>query len=163
MAIIQLPKAVGEIQEATLMSEDYYTFRIVDEPEILPNANLRAQEAGEPYNAEKAGHNLVLNVRVEHEDPMVNGRMFTKYLPMPKDGDENRIVPTTGQTMLDWKLEKLKQHSEAFAGRVIADDEDSLSFEVGSRAALYISTGSNFKTGEPESQLDFNKEPRPVL
>lgn len=163
MAIIQLPKAVGDIQEARLLDEDYYTMRIVEEPEVKPNANLRNKEEGKNYDEEKCGYNLVLKLRIEHEDPMINGRFFTKWLSLPGDNDAGKIIPSTGQSVLDSKLENLKKYAEAFSGQVVAEDADSLSFEVGQRAALFVSTGANFQTGEPESQLDFNKEPRPVL
>lgn len=163
MAIIQLPKQVGDIQEAQLLKEDYYTMRIVDEPEIKPNAQLRAKEEGKPYSEEKCGHNLVLKLRIEHEDPMIHGRMFTKWLPLPGENDADRIVPSTGQSVLDSKLETLRKYAEAFSGQVIDESSDQLSFETGQRAALFVSTGENFQSGEPESQLDFNKEPRPVL
>ena len=163
MAIIQLPKAIGDIQEAQLMAEDYYTMRITQEPTIEPNRELKNKEEGKPCDESKCGHNLILKLRVEHEDPMLNGRFFTKYLPLPKEGDESNIIPSTGQSVLDSKLETLRKYYEAFSGQLADDNMDQLSFEAGQRAALYVSTGSNFRTGEAESQLDFNKEPKPIL
>lgn len=163
MTIINLPKAIGDIQEAQLLPEDYYVMKITQEPTIEPNAEMKKQEAGESFNEDKAGHNLVLRLRVEHDDPMINGRQFTKWLSLPKEGDESRVIESTGQTIQDFKLEQLSKWYEALSGQVADPSMESLSFEVGQRCAVHVETGEDFRTHEAVSQINFNKDPKPVL
>jgi hypothetical protein len=162
MTVLNLPKTFGEVQEASLLNEDWYLMRVVEEPKVEPNAQNRAQAKGEPHDPEKVGHNFVIKLKIEADDPMINGRPFTKYLSLPNDHDSSRFHPLTGQDMVDWKLEQIRKWGEAFAGQPIADDSAEISVAEGDRAYIFVSTAPDFRSGEDRNELDMNKDPKPV-
>jgi hypothetical protein len=162
MTVLNLPKTLGEVQEARLLDEDWYLMRVVEEPKIEPNAHNRAQMKGEQYDPEKVGHNFILKLKIESEEPMINGRAFTKYLSLPNEHDDSRSHALTGQSMTDWKLEQIKKYAEAFSGNLLDDSTDEIVINEGDRAYIYVSTAPDNRTGDDRNELDMNKDPKPV-
>jgi hypothetical protein len=149
-------KSANDIQGAVLLEEGFYLMRIVSEPEILPNRKKKDGMSEE----DGAGDNLVLKLRIQSDDPVENGRAFTKYLPMPKESDANDYDRFTGQPALDKKMERIVAWVEAFGGTV---DEDE--FDLASGAEAYVWVCQRAGQGEGAgliNDLDFESLPKPV-
>lgn len=188
---LRLPKAFDEVTEATLIDEDWYTLRLYKQPVILPNGALKAymkennlSASGSPEAIEDAlyaaadqaggeivvledgreqacGLNWVLNLKIVHEDQMINGRMFKAYLPVPCRGDADRVTPM-GQTVEDSKMEKIMKYLEAFKGGAIDGTAQSAELSQGDMAQFYIVQRFNERMERDENTIDINNDPMPV-
>jgi hypothetical protein len=87
MATFETNKALGDIERPELLPGDWYICRIMKEPVLKPN-NKEKQGLSE---AEGAGNNLNLFVRVQSENPKWNGRPFFLSLPWPTEHDEGEV------------------------------------------------------------------------
>ena len=178
MTVITLPKNFDDIETPTLLEDDYYQMRLVKAPEVLPNAVLKAfaKERGikdfqaalasalaEDYTSDEGkypGFNLVLSLRTVHDDPMINGRAFKRYLSLPNDGDRKRVIGT-GQTSEDFKMSQLMAELSAFLGGPPSGNEVEL--EPGMMAEYYVTTQASLRDpNRLENTIDMNSVPQAV-
>ena len=188
MSNLRLSKSFDEVTETILLEEDWYNMRLVKEPAVLPNGALKEWmknngkgTGGDPedivnqlytYADEAAGYqnekeqyaslNWVLFLRVIHEDPMINGRAFRVYLPIPNKADAKRTTQQ-GQLIEDFKMERIKTHLEAFAGREIDGSTDSAELAPGDMASFYVVTRHNEYFDREENSIDIGTDPMPVM
>lgn len=156
MPTFKLTKNISDIVEPELIPEDWYTMKITKEPKFQDN---KKKKDGGP-DAEGAAVNLVLVLRVQHEDPMIHGRGFTKYLRWPEAKDANEILGS-GQTMEDFLTESIGQVASAFFGMEVEADE--VEFEVGQEASFYVISEIDNRDGVTlRNALDINQAPKPV-
>lgn len=174
-SVLTLPKNMDDIQEATLLDEDWYVMRISKDPTIKPNSVLRnfmkennienpneglavALEGNYVDEADRRpGLNWVIALRVVHDDPMINGRSFIKYLGIPNSSDKAR-TSTLGQTIEDEKMEKIRKTLEAFHGDTPHGNEAEL--EAGMTAQYYVIQEPSFRDENTlANALDINTDP----
>ncbi len=105
----QVPKSFDEIKEAVLAPEGVYKF-IVTKVESMPN------KAG-------TGNNIVIDLTLTGDTEDHNGIIQTIYLPLPNPLDEGRTT-RAGQSMVDWKLQNIKDNVEALGGEIKGDTFD---------------------------------------
>lgn len=147
----KFPKSVSEISSGSVLVPGYYRARLVKEPVIQDN---RKKKDG-LSEAEGAGQNLILKLRLISDDPTENGRAFTKYLPMPRDCDADEVDAFTGQPIIDRKMEAIVQWVEAFGGTI---DEDEFDLTAGGEAAIPIVIEQ--RDGQDTNSVDFNAPPK---
>ena len=131
MAEFEFLKDMDDIEEPVLLSEDWYTVRVVDQPELKKNAAARDGKAYE----DGAGMNLEIPVRVVSEIPEENGRRFRLYIPYPVEEDLQHY-DARGQLKYDAKLERLKNFCESFTKCHI--EGNKISIAVGAEGKIYI-------------------------
>ena len=150
MAEFELSKAVDEIQEATPLPPEWYLARLVQEPKLEDNAKMKAGGA----DAEGAGQNLVLRVRVQDENPEFNGRQLTKWLSWPNEKDEGEFTGN-GQPKVDWKMESIVTWCKALGGD---PSGNTVSFTAGSECYVYVVQEEY--NGELRNSIDMNSPPK---
>lgn len=151
-----LPKDLDKIQEPEVLPEDYYKFRIVEEPTVEPNKRMKEGGADAPG----AGNNLILNLRVVSETPEHNGRPFKKWLSLPTEADKTDIT-AMGQTKEDFKMSMLAKIQQGFSG--VSAEGNELTFEAGQEAYCYVTQGLDQSGTRMINELDFlNSEVKPV-
>jgi len=155
MGRFTMTKNASDIGGPTHLPEDWYEMEILSEPEISPNKKKQRGMTEE----EGAGDNLVLTLRVNHEDPSFDGRRFTVWLPWPTERDAGTFS-ASGQTMEDWKLERIVAHAEAFGGSPAEGDE--VEFSVGSCALFYVVQGFAQDGVTIRNDIDIRTKPRSV-
>lgn len=185
MSILTAPKSFDEIEEATTIEEGWYTCKLVKEPTMQANRVLKnfikernlpastdinkalAAAVAEGYyevNDDREafpGINWVLPLRVQHDDPSIHGRAFTKYLPLWGPQDEGKVTPL-GQPVADSKMEAVQEHVLALGGDVSGDQ---IELTPGGIAEFYIETAVGTfgqSKGKMVNQLSMNVSPRPV-
>ncbi|MFA7162263.1 MAG: hypothetical protein WC083_06810 [Candidatus Methanomethylophilaceae archaeon] len=149
----KFPKSAENIQGTVILPAGYYRMRLVKEPAIEPN---RKKKDGLPPS-EGAGDNFVLRLRIISDDPVENGRAFTKWLPMPTENDANEFDQFTGQPMLDRKMESIVKWVEAFGGTIAGDEFD---LRAGGEAAVAVIVED--REGTPVNSIDMNADPKPL-
>ena len=158
MAEFGLPKSIDEIQEkGALLEPEWYKVRLTKEPKAVPN---KVKKANGPK--EQARDNLVLSLRVVSEDPSVNGRPFTKYLPMPNNNDFEIMDEFVGIPKGDRMLGTALKWSTAF-GNDCSDGK--LHFDAGQEAYVYIIQEYDNRVESPteddlRNSIDMNALPR---
>ena len=158
MAEFGLPKSIDEIQEkGALLEPEWYKVRLTKEPKAVPN---KVKKANGPK--EQARDNLVLSLRVVSEDPSVNGRPFTKYLPMPNNNDFEIMDEFVGIPKGDRMLGTALKWSTAF-GNDCSDGK--LHFNAGQEAYVYIIQEYDNRVESPteddlRNSIDMNALPR---
>ena len=165
MATFEFNKKIGDIEKAELLPEDWYTLRLVKEPKNpVPNTKKKNGLS----EAEGAGDNIVLNFRVQSDNPKYHGRPFTKWLGVPNNTDEETFSQFTGQRKSDEKLERIALWAAALAGKEIKalGASKKLSFNQGDECLVYICQESDTREGHeddpPKNAIDFNSVPRPI-
>lgn len=160
MAEFELGKAIDDIQEkGALLEAEWYKVRLTKEPKREPN---KVKKANGPK--EKSRDNLILRLRVVSEDPTINGRPFTKYLPMPNNFDFEAIDEIFGVPKGDRMLSTALKWSVAF-GNDCSDGK--LHFDAGQEAYIYITQGYDNRVESPteddlRNEIDMNAIPRSV-
>ena len=176
---LTMPKSIEEIESPEALEDDFYEMRLVKDPQIMPNKVLRAymkahnikkapealaQAIGENYTDEDGKYpslNWVLDLRIVHEDPMVDGRGFRYYLPLPNDADKDR-VNMLGQVVEDEKMEKIAAVAGALMG--IDASGDTISLEANMSAMFPLETVVSFKDeSKMVNQISLNQMPQPVM
>lgn len=152
MPIFTLPKKVEEIVAGVPLPVGWYKAKLVQEVELRSNKKKKEGLS----EAEGAGETLALNLRVVSEDPEINGRSFTKYLPWPNDTDEELRMPRSGQKKSDWKMDVIVDWTEAFNNEEVEGRD--ISFVVGSEAFVYVE--QQMVDGNPENDLSMNIKPK---
>lgn len=174
-SVLNMPKSFDDVAQPEPMPEDWYTMRLMKDPEVLPNAVLKkymadtgtksAEEALESairanYQGEDGktpGLNWVLSLRTVHDMAELSGRSFRRYLPLPNALDKERYT-ANGQTFEDWKMENILGEVEAFTGAPPAGDQVTL--EAGQVAMYYVKVRYNEQRGRNENEIDINMAPR---
>lgn len=160
MAEFGLPKNIDEIQEkGALLEPEWYRIRLVKEVKLEPN---KIKKSGGPQ--EKQRDNLVLTLRVVSSDPSVNGRPFTKWLPMPNKFDFEAMDEYTGVPKGDRMLSTALKWSTAF-GNDCSDGK--LHFESGQECFVYVIQEYDNRVESPteddlRNAIDINALPRSV-
>lgn len=161
MATFESNKSYDDIQQAELLPDDWYVVKIVKQPKLVPNNKKKAGVSEE----DGARDNIVINMRVVHENPLWNGRAFTKWLPHPNTSDGDRPdYLQTGMTMEDSLLDTQRKWAKAFGGEG-AVDGNKISFEPGSEAMIYIEQSFDGREGREEeliNNIPLDMIPRPV-
>lgn len=163
MATFKMNKKIGDIEKPELLPDDWYIVRLVKEPKLAPN---KAKRNG-LSEAEGAGDNIVLNFRVQSDNPKWHGRPFTKWLGVPNDADEENYNEYSGMKKSDEKLERIAQWAAALAGKSIdtLTNNKNLEFNSGDECMVYIVQELDNREGHEEemtNSIDFNSVPRPV-
>ncbi len=130
---------VDGIQEAELLPVDWYTVEIVQDRDGKGPYKEANKAMKEDPGAEKAGYNLVINVRVYEPDiPEFNNRAFRLWLSLPTPNDEETFT-AGGQKTSHMKASSIFNISAGFQGIPREEMEGStVSFPVGSRAKMYV-------------------------
>jgi len=181
----QAPKTLNEIQEAQLLPEDWYELRIAKEPPIRANKVLRdyakanglkmndveaMQEALAQANEENFRNdmgkypslNIMLPLRVVAPgDPLIDGRAFQVYLPLPHSRDNERSTPL-GQLEIDSKMERIAAHMSAFWGDEYNPASAEIEFQPGQSAYFYIESAYDDYFKQNRNNISMNEPPRPV-
>jgi len=163
MATFKFNKPVGDIEQPQLLPDDWYVVRLVKEPKAMPNSKKKNGLS----EAEGAGDNIVLNLRVQNDNPKWHGRPFTKWLGIPSEADEGTTNEWTGMKKSDEKLERIAQWAAAFAGKEITSlaKNKNLEFNSGSECLVYITQEVDGREGHEDeitNSIDFNSVPRPL-
>uniref|UniRef100_A0A6H2A0D7 Uncharacterized protein n=1 Tax=viral metagenome TaxID=1070528 RepID=A0A6H2A0D7_9ZZZZ len=130
-----LNKPSSEIIEPEAIPQDWYLCKLVKEPVQMKNKKL--QDGG--VNADGAGFNLIFNLRVEDEDPEINGRGFRFIASLPNKSDEGKTT-NNGMSMIDFKEKSLVKIYAAFIGEEDSDkvDVESVEFTPGMKAYFFV-------------------------
>ena len=147
-------KSVDDVHDPELMPEDWYPMEIAVEPIQELNAK---QKAGGP-EADGAGENIVLRLRVVSDVPEYNGRQLTKWLSLPNPSDEGKFTQQ-GQSFEDWKISIIAAWALAFGRKAEGEDVD---FDVGGQAMVLIIQGLAQDGTTIENKIDFNSLPRAI-
>jgi hypothetical protein len=132
---------------------------LIKEPKLEPN---KVKKNRGPK--EKQRDNIVLRLRVVSSDPSINGRPFTKWLPMPNNYDFEEMDETLGVPRGDRMLGSARQWSTAF-GNDCSDGK--LHFEQGQECFVYIIQEYDNRVESPteddlRNAIDMNALPRNV-
>jgi len=155
MATFDLGMDVDDVQEAQLLPEDWYNCEVVTDPEQQPN---KAMKGGGP-DADKAGFNIVLRLRVVDSLPEYNGRQFTMWLPLPNDSDDG--VFAGGQPARDSKVARIAGVASALSGESVKGSEATI--VEGMRARFLITQKIDNRDGQTlRNELAPFTPPRPI-
>jgi len=136
MATFELPKSLDEIQEQELLPEDWYVMRLKEEPKLEPSKKKKADPSDPDGRM-----NLVLRLKVVHDNPQWNGRGFTKWLAMPNEKDRTEMIEATGQLKEDFFMQRIAEVLGAFGHEV---DGKSIEINAGDEAQFYVSQQPSF-------------------
>ena len=162
MTTFNMTKKAEDIKEGVPVPEDWYPLEILEEPlppEECPNKKKQAGAS----EAEGAGDNIILQLRLNHDDPMYDGRRFRVWLPYPNETDK-KTYGVGGQTKEDSKLELIRDVYAAFAGLNPEDVEgDEIEFSLGDKAEFYVTHGLDQQGAKVIDEVNvFRNLPRPV-
>lgn len=138
-------KAVDEIQKPIPMPEDWYKFRIVEEPTREPNKKMK-----ENPDQEGAGYNIVVKLKSVSNDELYDGRPFTRWLSLPNKSDEGRFTGR-GQPMVDFKAEQISKFVAGFGGGI---DGETAELTKGMEAYLYVIQKMDGESGDVFNEID---------
>ena len=86
----------------------------IEEPEQIPGGTYNVVIKRASMEPNKAGDSTNLVVRMTViKDPDYRDRGLTKWLALPKNGDEDRILES-GHSLADFKLLQIRRFAEAF-------------------------------------------------
>ena len=149
---VNLGKSIDDLTKKEPLEEGYYVARITKVTEKAPNKAMR--EGGE--SAEGAGYNTILDLKLEDEDPLINGRYFRKYLVLPRESDKE-MPGFQYQTMFEQRIADYLEVLAAFEGCEMNElDPENAEFRVGTKARIYIQTGVDFRSQEPVDEIAMN-------
>ncbi len=159
MSTFNLTKKASDVEEGINVPEDWYNLEILEEP--AKEQNKKASRG--LSEAEGAGENIVLNLRLNHEDPRYDGRRFRVWLPYPNETDKI-TYGVGGQTKEDSKLELIIAVYAAFAGLDPTSVEgDEVDFSLGDKAEFYVTQGLDQQGVRVVNEVSvFKNLPRPV-
>lgn len=146
MPTFNLGKPIDDVIDPELMPKDWYPFTIYKEPTQEPNKVLKA---GDP-TADKAGHNVVVDVRCIDESEH-RGRIFRIWLGLPGVGDKERTNPTTGATTLDDKVKRNAKFALDFGGVV---EGEVFSISLGGTGMLFVTQGMDLSGQNMVNSID---------
>ena len=152
-----------DIQEPTLLPEDWYGFEITRDPYEAKNSAWT--EAGEKLSLdeafainEKASMNIVINGRLLSDVPEFSGRTFTKWLSLPNKFDNDRWM-NNGQPRTDWKADQIYKWLEALQGE---SEGTKVNFVLGQKCMVYIEQGPDQSGENIVNQISMNSAPKPL-
>ncbi|MBW1739295.1 MAG: hypothetical protein JRJ69_17655 [Deltaproteobacteria bacterium] len=147
MAEFEFLKDMGDIEEPILLSEDWYTVKVVDQPKVEKNAAARD---GKSYE-DGAGMNLEIPVRVISDIPEESGRSFRLYIPFPVEEDLGHY-DSRGQLKYDAKMERIKNFCESFSRCQM--EGNKVSIPIGAVGMIYITQGMDRNGRELTNSFD---------
>lgn len=163
MATFNVGIGKDDVQGAILLPEDFYTMEISKDPAEAKNKAWT--DAGETLSLEeahavdeKAGKNIVLQLKIVSEIPEESGRTFTKWLSLPNKYDEGQYM-NNGQPKADWKAEAIHKWADAFGS---GSDGAEVTFNKGSKALVYLVVGKDRNSGEEINEISMNVDPRRI-
>lgn len=145
MSELEFGKDIDDIEAPVLLSEGWKTMRLTEDPKTEPNAAFK-----DDPNGEKAGHNWVVRLVTEDEDPAAAGRRFTLWLGLPKPKDMTTYT-SDGQKVYDAKMERIVSFVEAFGGKA---GGRNVSLNKGAVGMCYVLQQINKQSGEVENVID---------
>jgi len=150
-----------DIQEGVLLPEDWYNMTIMKEP--FKDKNSHWKGAGEKLSFkdavainEKSGENIVVRLKVESSTPEFQGRVFTKWLPLPNPTDADHFM-NDGQPKADWKAGVIHKWVEAFGG---VSEGKEISLSENQRALVYVIQEVDDRDGETINSISMNVDPK---
>ena len=166
MATFNIGIGKDDIQEGVLLAEDWYTMEIIKEPFEDKNSHWKAAGEKLPFKEasainEKAGKNIVLRLKVESDTPEFNGRVFTKWLPLPNANDEGQYM-NDGQPKADWKADVIHKWVAAFGG---SSEGAEVSMAEKQKALVYVLQGIDNREGSDGAavnEISMNVHPRAI-
>lgn len=168
MATFGFKKSFEDIVEGKPVPEDWYVCVLVREPTVDINSKAKAggltldqvvEDEELLLTVEGAGKNLILDLRIEHDNPEYNGRKLRKWLPLPGPQDADAYTGD-GQPLEDAKMQTILETFEAMGGDV---GEDTATLEAGARAMFYIVQQPDFRNPDKMSNsISMNHPVRPV-
>ncbi len=162
MTTFNMTKKAEDIKGRVNVPEDWYNLEILEEP-LPPEECPNKKKLAGASEAEGGGDNIILRLRLNHEDPMYDGRRFSVYLPYPNESDK-KTYAVGGQTKEDSKNELIVAVYAAFADLDPKDVEgDEIDFSLGDKAEFYVNQGLNQQGTEMINEVNvFRNLPRPV-
>ena len=146
MTTFSFHKPIEDIEEPVLLEEDWYKARISKSPSIEPNKAMK-----ESSENEKAGHNLVISLRLTGNTlEGADGRMFTLYPPWPSEKDET-LYDGRGMKLSDAKIQRIAGIVDGFGGLV---DGTDIMLEEGMEGFVYITRGLDQQGQEMQNNID---------
>jgi hypothetical protein len=116
VGVLSFAKDVDDIEKPVLLPADYYLFRVHEKPTVQDNAAQKALKKGEePQSGKEPGQNWVVPLRSISEEPELNGRMFTAYLPLPT-AEDTHAYDARGQKKYDAKMDRIVKFVLGFGG-----------------------------------------------
>lgn len=160
MATFNVGIGKDDIQEPVLLAEDWYEMEITKEP--YESKNKAWTDAGENLSLEeayqvdeKAGQNIVVNLKINSDIPEAHGRSFTKWLPLPNSFDEGKFM-NDGQPRADWKASVIHAWVEAFGS---AEGSD-VTLNKGAKGLVYVTVEKDRQTEKDINAISMNVNPR---
>jgi len=137
MTTFEFNKRIDEIEEPVLLPEDWYPFRISEEPELAENKA-------------KTGKNLVIRLECISDNPIYKGRIFTIWLAWPSVEDSSSYT-ARGENLYDLKMRRIAGFVEAFEGSVQGSTIDIVR---GGRGLAYVTVGLDQQGKGPVNSID---------
>ena len=162
MTTFNMTKKAEDIEGGVLVPEDWYPLEILEEP-LDPQETPNKKKLAGLSEAEGAGENIILNLRLNDDDPVYDGRRFRIWLPYPNETDK-KTYGLGGQTKEDAKNELIRDVYAAFAGLNPEDVEgDEVEFSLGDKAEFYVVRSLDQQGVKEINVVDvFRHLPRPV-
>ncbi len=154
------PKTMEEVTPPVILPKDWYDVEIVKQPVIRMNNTLK-DAVGNVENPpeelvrlalesdEKAGFNLVIELKVEHPDERFNGMTFTIWLGWPSEQDEHRW--SRGQKKSDAKMVRIADFIEKFGGSIQGQE---FVLDEGMKGCVYIDSRTVDNSDKIENFVD---------
>lgn len=163
MATFNVGIGKDDIQEPVLLAEDWYTMEISKDPYEAKNSAWN--DAGDKLSLdeafainEKAGKNIVINLKIISDIPEAHGRTFTKWLSLPNKFDEGRYM-NDGQPRADWKADIIHKWAEAFGA---GSEGAEATLNEGAKALVYITVEKDRNSEKDVNVISMNVDPRPL-
>lgn len=148
---LKLPVDIDQILDGVTLEEAWYRMKITS-IEKAPNRKSKDGLSME----EGAGENVVVELRLKSDNPEIDGRAFTKWLPWPNEYDETARMPRTGQLKRDWKMENLAAWDSAFNGR----KAEGKNFCLKVNTEAYVMLSKQKVDGKEINTISMNAYPR---
>jgi len=147
MTTFSFKKPIEDIEEPTLLPEDWYAFRI--EGKGMSVQDNQAKKDGKSEE-EGAGSTFAGFLSVTNDVPENNGRQLPLWLSWPSDEDENRRT-RDGMKVYDAKMKRIVEFVEAFRGDV---DGADVSVDSGAIGSAYVIQKMNRAGTDLENAID---------
>ena len=147
MTTFSFKKPIEEIEEAVLLPEDWYTFKIGERGmTIQPNAAKKEGQSEE----EGAGDTFAGFLFVTDNVPEYNGRQLPLWLSWPSEADEEKWT-RDGMKVYDAKMKRIVEFIQAFRGDV---DGSDVSIDSGATGQAYVIQKMNRAGTDLENSID---------
>ena len=148
MTTLTFDKNIEDIEEPTLLPEDWYIFRVTEPPKIEDN---KAKKDKKTYS-EGAGKNLIISLRSVSENPEHSGRAFKLYLPYPVAEDMENY-DGRGMMKYDAKLERIADFAEKATG--CSAEGNEITILPNALIGIYVTQALDQQGEKPINNLDW--------